>query len=283
MNEETANKTQEFFGYSQSELIDLGVDIGISLLIAIVIFFIGFRLASFFGKLTARILKKRDADEGLITFLRGLVSGLVKILTIITVFAELGVEMTSFIAILGAAGLAIGMAFSGTLSNLAGGVMLLLFKPLKVGEFVEAQGESGTVSEIQIFHTILLTPDNKTVIIPNGPLSNNNITNYTRQDKRRVDFKFGFSYGEDFQLAKNTVLEIIKSHDKVLTDPEPMIRLIELADSSVNLTVRVWAMKEDYWDIFYYINENVYEKFTEIEGLSIPFPQMDVHMEKATL
>lgn len=280
MKEEIKNEPDVFFGYTQSELLDVGIDIGVNLLVAVVIIIVGFRLAKFFSRMTERILEKRESDKGLITFMRGLVNGLVKVLTIITAFSQLGIEMTSFIAILGAAGLAVGMAFSGTLSNLAGGVMLLIFKPIKVDEFIEAQGEMGTVSEIQIFHTILLTVDNKTIIIPNGPLANGNIVNYTRQDQRRVDFKFGFAYGEDLKLAQDTIMEIIKSHPKVLKDPEPMVRLGELADSSVNLTVRLWSMKEDYWDIHFYVNEQVYEKFNEIEGLSIPFPQVDVHMEK---
>lgn len=280
MKEEVKNESDVFFGYTQSELYEVGIDIGISLLIAVVILIIGFRLAKFFSKMTKRILEKRESDKGLVSFMGGLVSGLVKIMTLITAFSQLGIEMTSFIAILGAAGFAIGMAFSGTLSNLAGGVMLLIFKPIKVDEFIDAQGEMGTVSEIQIFHTILLTTDNKTVIIPNGPLANGNIVNFTRQDKRRVDFQFGFGYGEDLKLAKETIMEIINSHPKVLKDPEPMVRLGELADSSVNLTVRIWSMKEDYWDIHFYVNEKVYEKFNEIDGLSIPFPQVDVHMEK---
>lgn len=280
MKEDIKNEPDVFFGYTQSELLDVGIDVGVSILIAVVIVIIGFRLAKFFSGMTERILEKRESDGGLISFIKGLVSGLVKVLTIITAFSQLGIEMTSFIAILGAAGLAIGMAFSGTLSNLAGGVMLLIFKPIKVDEFIEAQGEMGTVSEIQIFHTILLTTDNKTVIIPNGQMANGNITNYTRQDTRRVDFKFGFAYGEDLKLAKDTIMEIINSHPKVMKDPEPMVRLGELADSSVNLTVRLWSLKEDYWDIHFYVNEQVYEKFNEIEGLSIPFPQVDVHMEK---
>lgn len=280
MKEETAKQPEEYFGYTQNELLDIGIDIGISLLIAVVVLIVGFRLAKFFSRMTVRILEKRESDQGLVTFMKSLVSGLIKVLTVITVFSQLGIEMTSFIAILGAAGLAIGMAFSGTLSNLAGGVMLLVFKPFKVGDFIESQGEMGTISEIQIFHTIMLTTDNKTIIMPNGPVANNNITNFTKQDKRRIDFSFGFAYGEDFKLAKDTILDIIKSHDKVLLDPEPLVRLGELADSSVNITIRVWSMKEDYWDIHYYVNEEVYQRFNDIEGLSIPFPQVDVHIEK---
>lgn len=280
MAETTETPKDLIFGFSQEELIDTAVDIGINLLIALVILFVGLRLAKFFSKMIARILESRGSDKGLISFMKSLVSGLVKVLTVITVFSQVGIEMTSFVAILGAAGLAIGMAFSGTLSNFAGGVIILLLKPFKVGDFIEAQGETGTVSEIQIFHTILLTPDNKTIILPNGPVSTGNVTNYSTQDLRRVDFTFGFGYGEDLKLAKETVLEIINSHDKVLKDPEPFVRLGSLGDSSVNLTVRIWAKKEDYWDIHFYVNEKVYQKFDEVEGLSIPFPQMDVHVDQ---
>lgn len=268
------------FGFTQQELIDTAVDIGINLLIALIILFIGLRLAKFFAKMVRKILEKRGSDKGLISFMGSLVSGLVKVLTIVTVFSQVGIEMTSFIAILGAAGLAIGMAFSGTLSNFAGGVIILLLKPFKVDDFIEAQGETGTVSEIQIFHTILLTTDNKTIILPNGPVSTGNITNYSTQDLRRVDFTFGFGYGEDLKLAKETVMEIVNSHPAVLKDPEPFVRLGSLGDSSVNLTVRIWAKKEDYWDIHFYVNEKVYDKFDEVEGLSIPFPQMDVHVDQ---
>ena len=268
-------------GMTQDEIIDFSINVGINLIIAIVILFVGFKLARFLSKGVATLLEKRESDIGLVTFMRSLTSNIVKLLTIITVFTQLGVEMTSFIALLGAAGFAVGMAFSGTLSNLAGGVMILVFKPFKVGDFVEAQGETGTVKEIQIFHTIMLTPDNKTIIVPNGPLSNGNLTNYTKQATRRVNFTFSFAYGEDFDLAKKVIMDVILSHDKVLEDPAPFIALSELADSSVNLTVRCWVNKEDYWDVFFYVNEHVYKKFNETEGLSIPFPQLDVHMEKA--
>lgn len=267
-------------GMSQDEIIDFAVDLGINLLVAIIILFVGFKLAGILSRAVVKILEKRESAIGLITFSKSLVSAIVKVLTVITVFTQLGIEMTSFIAILGAAGFAIGMAFSGTLSNFAGGVIILILKPFKVGDYIEAQGESGTVTEIQIFHTILLTPDNKTIILPNGPVSTGNVTNYSTQDTRRVDFTFGFGYGEDLKLAKETVLEIINSHPKVMKDPEPFVRLGSLGDSSVNLTVRIWSKKEDYWDIHFYVNEKVYEKFDEVEGLSIPFPQMDVHVDQ---
>ncbi len=268
------------FGYTQSEIIDLIISVGINLLLAIVILFVGFKLAGIISRSLAIILEKRNSDIGLVTFLKSFIAIVIKLLTIITVFTQLGVEMTSFIAILGAAGFAIGMAFSGTLSNLAGGVMILLFKPFKVEDFIEAQGETGIVKEIQIFHTIMNTTDNKTIIIPNGPLSNGNITNYTMQEIRRVDFSFGFAYGEDYQLAKKVLMDLYLNHPKVLQDPEPFIGLGELADSSVNVTVRLWTKVEDYWDVYFYMNEKVYEKFNETEGLSIPFPQMDVHVDQ---
>jgi small conductance mechanosensitive channel len=271
----------KIFGYTLAEWTSMATEIGINLLIAVVILIIGFRLAKFFANMVRKILTKRDADKGLISFISSLINGIVKVLTVITVFSQVGIEMTSFIAILGAAGLAIGMAFSGTLSNFAGGVIILLLKPFKIGDYVESQGESGTVTDIQIFHTILLTPDNKTIILPNGAVSTGNITNYSTQDTRRVDFTFGFGYGEDLKLAKETVLEIVKSHPKVMKDPEPFVRLGSLGDSSVNLTVRIWSKKEDYWDIHFYVNEKVYETFDEVEGLSIPFPQMDVHVDQS--
>lgn len=268
------------FGYTQSEIIDVIVSVGLSLLVAIVILFVGFKLANIISKSLGKLLERRNSDIGLITFLKSFVSIIIKLLTIITVFTQLGVEMTSFIAILGAAGFAIGMAFSGTLSNLAGGVMILIFKPFKVEDFIEAQDEIGIVKEIQIFHTIMTTTDNKTIIIPNGPLSNGNITNYTMQDIRRVDFSFGFSYGEDYQLAKKVIQDLYINHPKVLKDPESFIGLGSLADSSVNVTVRLWTKVEDYWEVFFFMNEHVYQKFNETEGLSIPFPQMDVHLDQ---
>lgn len=280
MADSTQPSEEILFGYTQGEIIDVAVDIGINLLIAIVVLIVGFRLAKFFSKMVKNLLEKRGSDKGLISFMGSLVNGLIKVLTVITVFSQVGIEMTSFIAILGAAGLAIGMAFSGTLSNFAGGVIILLLKPFKVGDYIEAQGESGTVTEIQIFHTILLTPDNKTIILPNGPVATGNVTNYSTQDTRRVDFSFGFGYGEDLKLAKETVLEIVKSHPAVMQDPEPFVKLGSLGDSSVNLTVRIWSKKEDYWDIHFYVNEKVYETFDKVEGLSIPFPQMDVHVDQ---
>ena len=189
----------------------------------------------------------------------------------------LGVQMTSFVAILGAAGLAVGMALSGMLSNFAGGVMILIFKPFKAGDFIEAQGHMGTVSEIQIFNTILLTPDNKTIIIPNGGLSTGSMTNFSTEPQRRVDMTFGIGYGDDTAKAREVMMGLINADDRILKDPEPFVAVSELADSSVNFVVRVWCNAADYWGIYFDMQEKIYNTFNT-EGLNIPFPQMDVHV-----
>jgi small conductance mechanosensitive channel len=199
----------------------------------------------------------------------------------ITALGMIGVEMTSFIAILGAAGLAVGLALSGTLQNFAGGVMILLFKPYKVGDVIEAQGYTGSVKEIQIFTTILTTPDNKTVLIPNGPLATGSLTNYSTQPTRRVDWTFGIAYGDDIDKAYDVLRRLISEDEHILPEPEPFMALSALADSSVNIVVRVWVNSPDYWAVFFKMNEQVYKVFAE-EGLSIPFPQMDVHVHKPT-
>ena len=191
-----------------------------------------------------------------------------------------GIQMTSFIAILGAAGLAVGMALSGTLQNFAGGVMILIFKPFKNGDFIEAQGHTGTVSEIQIFNTILKTLDNKTIIIPNGGLANGSMTNYSTEEKRRVDWTFGVGYGDKTDDAKGLLLELMSEDSRILSDPAaPFVAVSELGDSSVNFAVRAWVKAEDYWGVFFDMNEKVYNTFDK-KGLSIPYPQMDVHVHK---
>jgi len=258
--------------------LDKVVEYGTSLIIAIAILVIGFWLVKKVGKMIANLFAKKDFDPSLETFLLSTIKITLKILVVITAMSQLGIEMTSFVALLGAAGLAIGMAFSGTLSNLAGGVMILFFKPYKVGDFIEAQGEKGTVKELQIFNTILITLDNKTVIIPNGPMANGNLTNYSTQTKRRVDFTVGIAYGDDYDTAKNTLLEFVKDDPKIMDKEDNFIGLVALADSSVNLTLRVWCKSEDYWDVFFKMNERIYKEFGS-KGLNIPFPQMDVHVK----
>lgn len=261
------------------KISDISFEYGPKVIGAIVVYIIGSwivkTLTSGFGK----VLDKRDMDVSLKPFLKSLVSILLKVMLVISVLGMVGIEMTSFIAILGAAGLAVGMALSGTLQNFAGGVMILLFKPFKVGDFIDGQSYTGTVSEIQIFNTILKTPDNKTIIIPNGPLSNGSMINYSTEDKRRVDWTFGIAYGDDVEKAESVIREICNKDSRILKDPAVFIGLSELAESSVNFSVKAWVNAPDYWDVHFDMNKKIYSLFVK-EGLSIPFPQMDIHMKK---
>ncbi len=261
-------------------LKDKVIEYGIALITAVAIIVIGFWLVKRIKKIMDKFFIKKDFDPSLETFLMSLTSIALRILVIITALSQLGIEMTSFVALLGAAGLAIGMAFSGTLSNLAGGVMILFFKPYKVGDYIEAQGEIGHVKELQIFNTILITLDNKTVIIPNGPLANGNMTNYSTQTNRRVDFVVGIAYGDSYDTAKETLLKFVKEDPRIMDEEDNFIGLGELADSSVNLTLRVWCKTEDYWGVFFTMNERIYKEFGD-RGLNIPFPQMDVHVKNS--
>lgn len=221
-----------------------------------------------------------DADVSLQRFLLSLARVGLKLLLLISVASMIGIETTSFIAVLGAAGLAIGLALQGSLSNFAGGVLILVFKPFKVGDFLEAQGHKGTVNEIQIFNTVLKTPDNKTIIIPNGALSNGSMINYSTEPTRRVDMVFGIGYGDDIAKAKSILQRLIQEDQRILKTPEPQVVVGALADSSVNFTVRVWSAAGDYWGIYFDMHEKVKLVFDQ-EGISIPFPQRDVHLHKA--
>lgn len=246
---------------------------------AIVALIVGLYVVGIMVKVIGKVLDQSNTDPSLTSFIRSLVSILLKVMVYITAIGMLGVEMTSFIAILGAAGLAVGMALSGTLQNFAGGVMILLFKPYKVGDVIEAQGYVGSVKEIQIFTSILTTPDNKTVLIPNGPLATGSLINFSTQDTRRVDWTIGIAYGDDLDKAYEVIKGFIGEDDRILKDPEPFMALSALADSSVNIVVRVWVNSPDYWGVFFDLNEKVYRSFDK-EGLGIPFPQMDVHLHK---
>jgi len=256
------------------------IQYGLKFVTAIAIWIIGGFIIGTINKAFGNMLNKKNTDSSLKPFLKSLVGSLLKIVLVITVFSTLGIEMTSFIAILGAAGLAVGMALSGTLQNFAGGVMILIFKPFKVGDVIEAQGYTGGVKEIQIFNTILKTPDNKTVIIPNGGLSNSSMVNYSTEPKRRVDFTFGIGYGDSIEQAKEVLLAILKSDTRIINDPaEPFVEVIALADSSVNFAVRAWVNSADYWGVYFATNAKVYNEFNKV-GINIPFPQMDVHVHK---
>lgn len=252
------------------------VTLGVTLLKALLVFIVGRLVISLLNRLVRKILSRRNIDPSVKTFVGSLVNVLLIVLLAVSIVAILGIETTSFAALLASAGVAVGMALSGNLSNFAGGLIILLFKPFKVGDYIEGQGESGTVREIQIFHTILTTPDNKVVYIPNGALSGGAITNYSREPLRRVDWTFGVDYGEDYQKVKGVITSIIARDARILQEPAPFVALHALADSSVNVVVRVWVASADYWDVYFDINQAVYETFNR-EGIDFPFPQLTVH------
>lgn len=249
------------------------------LLLAIISLIIGLWIISMIMKGIRKALTARNVDPSLAPFLVTLLSIIFKVMLFISVAGMVGIEMTSFVAILGAAGLAVGLALQGTLQNFASGVMILLFKPFKVGDFIDGAGHMGSVTEIQIFNTILNTPDKKRIIIPNAQLSNGSLTNFSAEETRRVDWTFGIGYGDDYDKAKETLMQFISADERIHTDPEPFIALSALADSSVNIVVRVWVNPADYWGVFFDMNEKVYKGFSKA-GLNIPFPQMDVHVHK---
>lgn len=269
----------ENFDTILAKIYDLAVVYGGKIILAIVVLIIGLWIVKAIVKAFDRMMVKKDTDTSLRPFLKSLVSALLKVMLIISVMSIVGIPMTSFIAILGAAGLAVGLALSGTLQNFAGGVMILTFKPFKVGDFIDAQGYMGTVSQIQIFNTILKTPDNKTIIIPNGGLSTSSMTNFSTEATRRVDFTFGIGYSDDIDKAKAVIEGLVKADSRILKDPAYFIAVSELADSSVNFVVRVWANAGDYWGIHFDLIENVKKAFDK-ENISIPFPQTDVHVYK---
>ena len=262
-----------------TKMIDLGISVGSKILLAIVVFLVGRWIVRRLNKLLAKILEKRHVEASLSTFVKSLVNITLTLLLIIVVIGVLGIETSSFIALFASAGVAIGMALSGTLQNFAGGVMILLFKPFKVGDTIEAQGQSGTVREIQIFNTILATPDNKIIIIPNGGLSTGLMKNYSREATRRVDWEFGIAYGDDYTKAKAVIARLLDADGRVLKDPAYFIALTSLGESSVNIVVRAWVNAGDYWGVYFDMNEKMYKTFAE-ENLNIPFPQLDVHLHK---
>ena len=262
-----------------SKLLDWGIEVGKDLLGAIIIYIVGRFIIKQVGRLLARILEKRKLEISVQTFLRSLVSILLNLILAFAIVSRLGVETTSFAALLASAGVAIGMALSGHLSNFAGGLIILVFKPFKVGDYIEGQNANGTVREIQIFHTILTTVDNKVIYVPNGALSSNAITNYSKQETRRAEWVFGVEYGEDFEKVKAVLQRIIDADPRILKDPAPMIALGALSASSVDIKVRAWAKTADYWDVYFDMNKIVYDTFNK-EGIGFPFPQLTVHQAK---
>ena len=247
--------------------------------LALVTLVVGFWIIGLFVKGFEKTLAKRKIDAALKHFLGSIISVSLKILLIISVIGIIGIQTTSFVAILAATGFAIGLALQGSLGNFAGGVLILFFKPFKIGDFIEAQGQAGVVKKIEIFTTTLKTGDNKTIIIPNGPLSNGNITNFSTEPIRRVDMEFGIGYGDDLKKAKKVLEKIVKSDKRVLAEPGFQIMVGNLGDSSVDIRVRAWVNSGDYWSFFFDMQETVKLTFDK-EKISIPYPQMDVHQKK---
>ncbi len=257
--------------------VQLGMQYAPKLLLAIIVLLVGMWLINRFVGGVAFALEKRSVEPTLARFLRSLINILFKALLLISVTSMIGVETTSFVAVLGAGGLAVGLALQGSLANFAGGVLVLLFRPYKVGDFIEAQGVSGTVKSIEIFNTVMNTPDNKIIIVPNGMLSNGIITNFSKEAMRRVDMTFGIGYGDDIEQAKAVLLQLIREDTRIHVDPEPLVAVSSLGDSSVKLVVRVWVAAADYWPVNFEMTERVKLGF-DAAGISIPFPQQSVHL-----
>lgn len=258
------------------KLIDLCISAGKSILIALLIYVVGRFLIKVVQRVINGMLTRRKVEVSVQTFLGSLVNILLNILLVISVVGALGVNTTSFAALLASAGVAIGMALSGNLQNFAGGLLILLFKPYKIGDWVEAQGVSGTVKEIQIMHTLLVTGDNKVVYVPNGAMSSGVITNYNNMETRRVEWIIGVEYNTDFAAVEGIIRQLIKEDKRILSTPEPFIALNALADSSVNIMIRAWVPSAEYWNVYFDMNKNIYKTFNE-KGIDFPFPQLTVH------
>ena len=253
------------------------VPFGLKLVAAIVVLLLGRWVIRLTKKGLTKMMRRRNSDPSLASFVMSLVSVLLTFFLIMAIVGILGINTSSLVALLASAGLAIGMALSGTLQNFAGGVMIMLFKPFKVGDFIAAQGYEGRVNSIQIFSTHILTPDNKTVILPNGALSTGPVTNFNKETDRRVDWTYSISYGDDYDKAKAVLQRLCDADERILKEPKPVIELIKMSDSSIDITVRARVKPEDYWAVFFKMNELVYKTFPQ-EGLHFPFPQLDVHM-----
>lgn len=259
-----------------NSLIEQGSQLGWTLIKALLVYLIGKLIINLINKLVRRILTKRDIEASVKTFVGSLVNVILTVLLIVSVVGALGVQTTTFAALLASAGVAIGMALSGNLANFAGGLIILLFKPYKIGDYIEYLNIGGTVKEIQIFHTILSTVDNKVIYVPNGSLSSGVVTNFSHQTTRRVDWTFGVDYGADYEKVKQILDEILAGEPRILPDPAPFVALHALAASSVNVVVRVWVNSGDYWGVYFDINQKVYETFNA-KGINFPFPQLTVH------
>ena len=252
---------------------------GINIAMALIIFVIGRMVVGVIISMFGKLMSRSKYDDMLIDFLKSILNAVLMLFVIVASLDELGVDTTSLVAILGAAGLAIGLSLQDSLKNFAAGVMLLVFKPFRAGDYVEAAGVAGTVKKVGIFTSAMNTPDNKEIIVPNGKIYGDNIVNYSAMTTRRVDMTFGIGYGDDLLKAKNVLEQMVKEDERILEEPAPVVAVSSLGDSSVNFTVRPWVKKEDYFAVLWAFTENVKLRFDK-EGISIPFPQMDVHFFK---
>jgi len=268
-------------GFDWNQVLELiqtkGVDFGINLAIAVAIFYVGKVAISLVVRGMRKVMRRQEVDKTLETFVCNLVRMVLLVVVIIAAIGQIGVETTSFIAIFGAAGLAVGLALQGSLSNFAAGVLIVLFRPYRVGDFVEAAGISGVVEQVQILTTVLKTGDNKQIIVPNGQIMDSIITNYSANDTRRVDMVVGVSYDDDLDKVRATLEELVAAEDRILDDPACTIAVSELADSSVNFVVRPWVKTADYWGVMFDMTEAIKKRFDK-EGISFPFPQQDIHL-----
>ena len=262
-----------------TEITELAIQYAPKVVGAIITLIIGFWLAGSLARIVRKNLEKRNVDETLVPFFGSMVGVGLKILVLLSAASMFGIEVTSFVAILGAVAFAVGMALQGNLGHMAAGILILIFKPYRVGDFIESQGHSGTVREVQLFTTILTTLDNRVVIIPNGEVTSGPIVNLTMNDKRKVPMTFGISYTDDIDKARSVIKRVVESCPGILQDHPTDILISELGDSSVNFAVRPWCMSEKYWDVYFYMHENIKKEFDK-EQIGIPFPQMDVHLHK---
>jgi len=270
-------------GFDWNEILDLiqtkGLDFAINLATAIVIFYVGKIVVGFVVRALRKVMQRQEVDKTLETFVCNLVRIVLLVVVIIAAIGALGIQTTSFIAIFGAAGLAVGLALQGSLSNFASGVLIVLFRPYRVGDFIEAAGINGVVEQVQILTTVLKTGDNKQIIVPNGQIMDSIITNYSANDTRRVDMVVGVSYDDDLDKVRDTIRELVDDEERILDEPACTIAVSALADSSVNFVVRPWVKTSDYWGVTFDLTEAIKKRFDK-EGISFPFPQQDVHVYK---
>lgn len=273
-------------GFDWNQLLEVlqtkGLDFVVNLAIAIAIFYVGRMVIALVVRGLRKILQQQEVDKTLETFVCNLVRIALLVVVIVAAISQLGIETTSFIAIFGAAGLAIGLALQGSLSNFAAGVLIVLFRPYKVGDYIEAAGVAGTIEQVQILTTILITPDNKLIVVPNSQIMQSVITNYSAKNTRRVDLVVGVSYDDDLDKVHNALNALVAEESRILDDPACTIAVSELADSSVNFVVRPWVRSEDYWGVTFDLTEAIKRRFDK-EGISFPFPQQDVHLYNAAM